>query len=160
MAAVDVAVLAFDADERLHLLNPAAERLLGQPADQLLGKPAADLGLAECLHGESTRMLQMSFPGALVHQAGWGMSRTVFREAGMPLKLLVIADLTRPLREEELQAWQRIVRVIGHELNNSLAPIKSLVATLANLLTREPRPPDWSRTWNGDWASLQRGPSH
>jgi two-component system nitrogen regulation sensor histidine kinase NtrY len=143
MAEIDVAVLAFDADERLHLLNPAAERLLGTPANQLLGKPAMGLGLTECLHGESTRMLQMSFPGVSVGNARWGMSRTAFREAGMPLKLLVIADLTRPLREEELQAWQRIVRVIGHELNNSLAPIKSLAATLSNLLTREPRSPDW-----------------
>jgi two-component system, NtrC family, nitrogen regulation sensor histidine kinase NtrY len=143
MAEIDVAILAFDADERLRLLNPAAERLLGQPAERLMGSPAAELGLAECLRGESTRMLQMSFPGAPGRNARWGMSRTVFREAGMPLRLLVIADLTRPLREEELQAWQRIVRVIGHELNNSLAPIKSLAATLANLLTREPRPPDW-----------------
>jgi two-component system nitrogen regulation sensor histidine kinase NtrY len=143
MAEIDVAVLAFDGDERLHLLNAAAERLLGKPTDQLLGKPATELGLTDCLHGESTRMLQMSFPGAVVRNARWGMSRTLFREAGMPLKLLVIADLTRPLREEELQAWQRIVRVIGHELNNSLAPIKSLAATLASLLTREPRPPDW-----------------
>lgn len=143
MAEIDVAVLAFDPEEHVHLVNPAAERLLGRPVERLLGSRAADLGLAECLRGESTRMLQMSFPGAPARNARWGMSRSTFREAGIPLKLLVIADLTRPLREEELQAWQRIVRVIGHELNNSLAPIKSLAATLANLLAREPRPPDW-----------------
>src|SRR5207253_3844736 len=91
MAEIDVAVLAFDAEEHVRLLNPAAERLLGQPAERLLGMRAADLGLAECLRGDSTRMLQMTFPGAPARNARWGMSRSTFREAGMPLKLLVIA---------------------------------------------------------------------
>jgi nitrogen fixation/metabolism regulation signal transduction histidine kinase len=55
----------------------------------------------------------------------------------------VLSDLTRTLREEELQAWQRIVRVIGHELNNSLAPIKSISTNLRNQLSRETRSPEW-----------------
>ena len=59
--------------------------------------------------------------------------------------MLVVTDLTRPLREEELQAWQRIVRVIGHELNNSLTPIKSIAQSLGDLLAAEPRPDDWSQ---------------
>ena len=57
--------------------------------------------------------------------------------------MLVIADLSRPLREEERQAWQRLIRVLGHELNNSLAPIRSMAGTLGSLLAREPRAPDW-----------------
>ena len=61
----------------------------------------------------------------------------------MPHQLLVLTDLTRPLREEELQAWQRLVRVIGHELNNSLTPIKSIAQSLENLIKTEPRPDDW-----------------
>jgi signal transduction histidine kinase len=67
----------------------------------------------------------------------------MFREGGLPHQLLVVTDLTRPLREEELQAWQRLVRVLGHELNNSLTPIKSIAESLASLLSREPRPSDW-----------------
>ena len=61
----------------------------------------------------------------------------------MPLQLLVMADLTLPLRQQELQAWQRLVRVLGHELNNSLTPIKSIAGSLGSLLTRHPLPADW-----------------
>ena len=62
----------------------------------------------------------------------------MFREGGLPHQLLVVTDLTRALREEELQAWQRLVRVLGHELNNSLAPIKSIAGSLETLVQREP----------------------
>ena len=61
----------------------------------------------------------------------------------MPHELVVLTDLSRTLREEERNAWQRIVRVLGHELNNSLAPIKSIAGSLETLLRREPPPPDW-----------------
>src|SRR5205807_10372808 len=82
----------------------------------------------------------MTFP---VGSARWGMRRSVVRERGLPLDLVVIADLTRPLREEELQAWQRLVRVLGHELNNSLTPIKSIAESLSSILTRKPLAEDW-----------------
>ena len=54
-----------------------------------------------------------------------------------------MTDLSRTLREEERRAWQQIVRVLGHEMNNSLAPIKSLAASLESLMRRDPLPPDW-----------------
>ena len=82
----------------------------------------------------------MSFPGG----AGrWEVHRSTFRERGAPHQLLVLSDLSRALREEERQAWQRLVRVLGHELNNSLAPIKSIAGSLEGLVAREPRPADW-----------------
>ena len=56
------------------------------------------------------------------------------------MQLLVLADVSRALRDEERQAWQRLIRVIGHELNNSLAPIRSVAGSLEALLLREPRP--------------------
>jgi two-component system, NtrC family, nitrogen regulation sensor histidine kinase NtrY len=71
------------------------------------------------------------------------MRRTTFREDGRPHQLVVFGDLSRPLREEQLKAWQRLVRVLGHELNNSLAPIKSIAATLGTAMERRPRQPDW-----------------
>jgi len=61
----------------------------------------------------------------------------------LPYELLVLTDLSRTLREEERIAWQRLVRVLGHELNNSLAPIKSVAGSLENLLRRDPLPTDW-----------------
>lgn len=140
MEEIDVAVFAFDSAHRLRLVNRAGERLLNQPSERLLNSSAELLNLATFLEGEETRTVQRAFPGGT---GRWGVSRSMFREGGLPHQLLVISDLTRPLREEELQAWQRLVRVLGHELNNSLTPIKSIAGSLESLLAREPLPEDW-----------------
>ncbi len=140
MEEIDVAVFTFDGDHRLRLLNRAGERLLASPSERILGRTAADLGLNDCLEGEPARTFEKSFPGG---SGRWGIRRSTFRQSGLPHQLLVIADLSRPLREEERQAWQRLIRVLGHELNNSLAPIRSMAGTLGSLLAREPRAPDW-----------------
>ncbi len=138
---IDVAIFAFDAEGILRLVNPAGQALLGQPAERLLGREARAIGLAECLEGESNRILG---PSELPRAYGrWSMRRTTFREEGRPHQLVVFGDLSRPLREEQLKAWQRLVRVLGHELNNSLAPIKSIAATLGASVERQPRRPDW-----------------
>lgn len=140
MEEIDIAVFAFDADQKLRLANHAAQLLLGKPAERILGRDAAEIGLADCLTGEPARLLTLTFPGGV---GRWGMRRSPFREGGRPHELVVIADLSRQLREEELQAWQRLVRVLGHELNNSLAPIKSIAGSLGATLRREPRAADW-----------------
>jgi len=140
MTEIDVAVFAFDGEQRLRLANRAGERLMAQNSERLLGKSAADLGLLECLEGESARTLEKSFPG---HSGRWGVRRSVFRQGGKPHYLLVLADLSRALREEERQAWQRLVRVLGHELNNSLAPICSIAGSLEDIMKREVRAADW-----------------
>jgi len=140
MEEIDVAVFAFDGEQRLRLVNRAGERLLKQPAERILASDASTLGLADFLEGEPARTVQRTFPRA----AGrWAMTRSMFREGGLPDQLLVVSDLTRALREEELQAWQRLVRVLGHELNNSLAPIKSIAGSLESLVARDPLPEDW-----------------
>jgi two-component system, NtrC family, nitrogen regulation sensor histidine kinase NtrY len=140
MREIDVAVLAFDEHRRLRLINRAGERLMAGPAERLLGQTAADLRLASCLEGPAQSMLQAVFPGG----AGrFGVRRTRIREKGEPLDLLVISDLTQALSEQELQAWQRLVRVLGHELNNSLTPVKSIAGSLESILSREPLPEDW-----------------
>ncbi|MBI3471665.1 MAG: PAS domain-containing protein [Candidatus Solibacter usitatus] len=140
MAEIDVAIFAFDQERRLRLVNRAGERLLAQPFERLLGRAAGDLGLSECLEGEPVRTWQRAFPGGV---GRWGLRRGAFREHGRPHHLLVLTDLSKALREEERQAWQRLLRVLGHELNNSLAPIRSIAGSLASLLARDPLPPDW-----------------
>jgi len=140
MEEINVAVFAFDGAHKLRLVNRAGERLLNAPAERLLGSEAAALDLQSYLEGEPQQTIQRTFPGGT---ARWGVSRSMFREGGLPHQLLLVTDLTRPLREEELKAWQRLVRVLGHELNNSLAPIKSIAGSLENLLSRQPRPEDW-----------------
>jgi two-component system nitrogen regulation sensor histidine kinase NtrY len=140
MQGIDVAVFAFDGLQVLKLVNRAGERLLAAPAEKLIGNSAAEIGLASCLQGEASRLMDASFPGG----AGrWEMRRARFWQSGSPHQLLVLSDLSKALREEERQAWKRLIRVIGHELNNSLAPIKSIAASLAALLDRDPRPSDW-----------------
>jgi nitrogen fixation/metabolism regulation signal transduction histidine kinase len=139
MAKIDVAVFTFDMDGRLRLVNDAGERLMEQPSERLLGRSAMELGLDECLRGEPTRTLQITSDEGV---GRWGVSRSSFRERGLPHQLLVLSNLSRALREEERQAWRRLVRVLGHELNNSLAPIKSIAGSLESLWRRDPRPVD------------------
>ncbi|MGE4055395.1 MAG: PAS domain-containing sensor histidine kinase [Vicinamibacterales bacterium] len=134
MVEIDVVVFTFDAAGQLRLVNRAGERLLDRTAERLLGAPAADLGLARFLDGTTPRIEDASFPGG---SARWEVRRTTFRQEGRPHHLLVLADVSRPLRDEERQAWQRLIRVIGHEINNSLAPIKSIAGSLESMLARD-----------------------
>jgi nitrogen fixation/metabolism regulation signal transduction histidine kinase len=146
MEEIDVAIFAFDGNSTLRLVNRAGQELLAQPAERILGRLAGELDMTDCLAGDASRVLNRTFPGG----AGrWGMRRTSFREGGLPHSLLVIADLSQPLREEELKAWQRLVRVIGHELNNSLAPIKSIAGSLTTMLRRPQKPSDWEADMRG-----------
>jgi two-component system, NtrC family, nitrogen regulation sensor histidine kinase NtrY len=142
MAEIDVAVYAFDSAGTLRLVNQRGERLLGMTAERLLGRSAADLELAECLTGEAPRIVDVAFRGG---SGRWELRRGTFLERGSPQKLLVLSDLTRTLREEERQAWQRLVQVLRHEVNNSLAPIHSLADSLASLVDRSPRAQDWEQ---------------
>ena len=139
MAEIDVAVFAFDDDQRLRLVNRAGARVLDSTAERLLGRTAEQIGLVGPLGGETPRAMDMTLPGA---RGRWEVRRSVFRQDGRPHTLLVLADLSKTLREEELKAWQRLVRVLSHEINNSLAPIKSLAASLQGVLDRQPRPRD------------------
>jgi two-component system, NtrC family, nitrogen regulation sensor histidine kinase NtrY len=140
MREIAVAIFAFDDHQRLRLVNRAGERLLAAPAERLLGQTAHELQLELCLDGPALTTLQTVFPGG----AGrWGVRRTRIREHGLPLELVVISDLTQALSEQELQAWQRLVRVLGHELNNSLTPIKSIAGSLETMVAREQLPDDW-----------------
>ncbi len=135
MAAIDVAVFALDMEGKLVLVNPAAERLIGQPAAKLLGRDAQQLRLAAYLTGETPRLIDRPFgpDGGRLE-----LRRSTFRRDGKPHQLLVFADLSRALREEEQQAWQRIVRVLSHEINNSLTPIKSIAHSIRRMLSRVP----------------------
>jgi PAS domain S-box-containing protein len=141
MVEIDVAVLTFDGAQTLRLINRAGERLLGHAADELLGRTAFDLGLDRCLDGQTPRIENLAFPGGT---GRWELRRTTFRQEGRPHQLVVLADVSRPLRDEERQAFQRLIRVIGHEINNSLAPIKSIAGSLESLLARDPIPDDWN----------------
>jgi nitrogen fixation/metabolism regulation signal transduction histidine kinase len=131
MEEIDVAIFAFDETRKLRLVNRRGEALLEQPAERTLGAPAEALGLASALEGNTPRLLELRFPGVT---GRWELRRGGYRWEGRPHELVVLSDLTRALREEERIAWQRIVRVLSHEINNSLAPIQSIAASLQGRL--------------------------
>jgi len=139
MMEIDVAVFTFDQQQRLRIVNRAGEQLMGRIAPRMLGLTAEELGLQEFLQSPGPQTVQMTFPGK---HGRWAINHTEFRENGVPHQLLIISDLSRALREEERQAWQRLIRVLGHELNNSLAPIKSIAGTLGSLTGRAALPED------------------
>jgi len=140
LGSVDIAIFAFDDQRKLMLINPAGERLVALSSAQALGKSAADLGLEACCDTDTPATLKRTFPSG---GGSFEIRKATFREGGRPHELLAISDLSRALREEERQAWQRLIRVLAHELNNSLAPIRSMAATLTTVIAREPLPSDW-----------------
>ena len=140
MAEIDVAVFAFDDSRKLRLVNRAGERLLGRPAEQLMGKTAEAISLSGCLEGVAPRVLDIAFPGGT---GQWQVRRGGFRQGGLPHTLVVLSDVNVPLRQQEREAWHRLIRVLGHELNNSLAPIKSIAGSLDSIAAQEPMPADW-----------------
>ena len=142
IAEIDSAIFAFDGDGRLRLVNREGERLLNQPMERLLGRAAETLGLDVYLRDDAPRTLDRSEEGRI---SRWEVRRREFRQDGLPHQLLVLTDVSHVLREEERLAWQRIVRVLSHEINNSLAPIKSIARSLQRVLRREPRSPDWEQ---------------
>lgn len=140
---IDSAIFTFDNEQHLRLVNRAAERLYAQEAERLIGRTATELGLDEFLSADFTddsQIVERVFPSAF---GRWSVNRRTFRESGLQHQLLVITDLSKTLRDEERKAWLRLVRVLGHELNNSLAPIKSLAGSLSNLALQNPPPEDW-----------------
>lgn len=146
LAALDSAVFVFDEQHKLRLLNPAAQRLLDAERHRLFGRSAAELGLASLLEGPAACLLTHVFPG---RNGRFDVRHAALRSGGRGGQLLVVNDVGRVLREEERVAWQRLLRVLGHEVNNSLAPIQSMAGTLAMLASRDPLPDDWSEDFRG-----------
>lgn len=136
MAEIDAAVFTFDDQTgTLVLVNRGGERLLDEPAERLVGRHAAQLGLADCLEGETPRVLEQR--GAYANR--WELRRSSFRQEGRSHTLVLLTDVRRALQAEEREAWQRLIRVLSHEINNSLAPIRSFAGSLRALVDRSPR---------------------
>jgi two-component system nitrogen regulation sensor histidine kinase NtrY len=118
-------LFAFDREDVLQLANEAGLKLLALPHARCLGSSARDLGLEDLLNA----------PDQTIHSFAprptrWLLRKAAFRQDGVPHTLLLLADVSLPLQEEEQAAWKRLVRVLGHELSNSLAPIKSIAGSL------------------------------
>ncbi len=135
MEAIDIALFVFDADGVLTLCNRAGARLVGGDAEKMAGQPASALGLGALLEGDSPRTLSLTLGGA---EQRLEVRRGPVRQQGRPSTLVVAANLSRALRAEERHAFERLVRVLGHEINNSLAPIRSIAESLRQRVGRSP----------------------
>jgi nitrogen fixation/metabolism regulation signal transduction histidine kinase len=136
---IDAPLFAFDPAQLLRLVNPAGEHLLRQSKIRVLGRTATDLGLQACLSAENESLVELNLNDS---RARWLLRRSSFRQHGVPHTLVVLLDVSRALREEERRAWQRLIRVLGHELSNSLAPIKSIAGSLSSRLSSTPMDPE------------------
>ncbi|MFZ1136002.1 MAG: ATP-binding protein [Candidatus Korobacteraceae bacterium] len=125
---IDVPIFTFDPEHKLRLVNGAGERLLQQPSARMLGRTATELGLDACFDAPNATLVSLPYS---TPTARWMVRKRSFRQSGVPHTLIVLSDVSRALREEERSAWQRLIRVLGHELNNSLAPIMSIAGSLA-----------------------------
>lgn len=144
---IDAPLFTFDPDHVLRLMNAAGERLLQQPAARLLGKTATELELNACFEADNETLVALPYSAP---NARWMVRKRSFRQNGVPHTLIVLSDVSRALREEERSAWQRLIRVLGHELNNSLAPIISIAGSLSSRLPLEELP-------DAQNADFQRG---
>jgi nitrogen fixation/metabolism regulation signal transduction histidine kinase len=128
---IDAPIFTFDPDQKLRLVNSAAERLLQQSSARILGRTATELGLDACFEARNASLVSLQYSAP---NARWMVRKRSFRQNGVPHTLIVLSDVSRALRDEERSAWQRLIRVLGHELNNSLAPIMSIAGSLATRL--------------------------
>ena len=129
MQEIDLPLFAFDANSRLVIANPAAEQLVG--ARLAVGSTASAIGVQSLLEDSGHQPVSLALPGG----AGrFVVRRRPFRMDGRPHTLLVLAEVSGALRAERQEAWQRLIRVLGHEINNSLAPIKSIAETLRSMV--------------------------
>jgi nitrogen fixation/metabolism regulation signal transduction histidine kinase len=137
---LDSAIFLFDRKGRLQQTNRAGERLLRIETAEAIGKTIEELSLTACVAQPLPATIEMAFPGG---SGRWAVRHSVFREKDGTHLLLTISDLSRALRDEELLAWQRLARVLTHELNNSLASIRSIVGTLQQIVLSDQPPDDW-----------------
>ncbi len=138
---MDLPVFAFDAASDLQLTNPAALKMLQLPAASMLHRSARSLGLTEILRCPDTGIVPLTMHG---REGRWMVRRSKFYQSGIPHTLLLLSDVSGVLREQERQAWQRLIRVLAHEVNNSLTPIKSIAGSLRARMQRiyAPQPMD------------------
>jgi two-component system nitrogen regulation sensor histidine kinase NtrY len=149
---IDAPLFAFDPGRVLRLVNPAGERLLQQAAIRLMGRTADEIGLADCLSAANDALVALP---ANSSSARWLVRQSKFREKGVPHTLVVLSDVSRALREEERSAWKRLIRVLGHELNNSLAPIKSIAGSLSTRLAETGLNPEQRRDFERGLAIIE-----
>ncbi|MEM9081734.1 MAG: ATP-binding protein [Verrucomicrobiota bacterium] len=137
---INAAVFCFDKQRRLVLINNFAQVIIGFTSEKVIGRPSADLNLDFLFEAQPNTALSHDFPR---RSGRWLISRGEYRQEGHNHTLIIVNDVGRPLREEELVAWRRLIRVLSHEINNSMTPLISLTGSLEKIVSKDPLPEDW-----------------
>jgi two-component system nitrogen regulation sensor histidine kinase NtrY len=140
LAQIDVAMFGFNQEGKLCLVNDSGQQVLGKNEKDILGLHAKKLGLASCLDGATPRVMDLVLAGSMRR---WELRRTTYREKGVSHQLIFLSDLTRTLHEEERLAWKRLIKIMRHEINNSLTPIQSVAQTLQTRIKQDPSKDQW-----------------
>jgi nitrogen fixation/metabolism regulation signal transduction histidine kinase len=130
---INVAIIVFDARDRIRLVNRLASALLNAPADKLIGMDRSETPLARLPVAAQPKVVDFRFPGA---DGRWQVLQHQYRHQGEASHIMFISDLKQVLLDEEISAWQRLIRIVSHEVNNSLTPITSLCQTLTAMLAK------------------------
>lgn len=131
---IDVAIIALSERNEIRFINPAAKKLLGLDQNQSEMQLLQQLECVQSIPSGCSQVVELS----LGYQKGrFNVHVEEFRESGLQHQLLFITDVRTLLRSEERKAWQSLVRVISHEINNSLSPIASISQTLQRLVLRQ-----------------------
>ncbi|HEY6967827.1 MAG TPA: ATP-binding protein [Candidatus Angelobacter sp.] len=137
MAEAGTIIFAFSTDNRLRIVNRTGARFLGKEEAEILHRSATELGLEKLLEGPAWEVISRQEGGA---EKRWIIRRTTFRQSGEPHRLVVLSEASEALRAEERIAWQRLIRVLSHEVNNSLAPIRTIARTLSRMASNTQLP--------------------
>lgn len=126
---LDTPILVFDPKGRLSHANGAFSRWLKQPWRNIKGAPSTALGLTQTQAG-----WQLADPQ---QRSRWQLRNSHFHQSGGLFQLLILTNIEKELNQAEQNAWRRLIRVLSHEIRNSLTPIKSLAQSLAQLPSQE-----------------------
>jgi len=134
---IDVAIIAFNESNELVLCNPAARKLLqltGNANDNVFTDTDNQLAQVDVINNGQSQVMTLTFSE---QQGKYNVHKEAYRKDGKQQELLFITDVSTMLRSEERKAWQSLVRVISHEINNSLSPIASISQSLQRLLIKQ-----------------------
>lgn len=119
-------ILILDYDERVQQLNPKAGAILGVPAEQVIGKWIGEMDLPLL---REIRQLA-SGDGKTVSLNGvhtYKLQRSHFIDRGFPRSFVMIEELTAEILAAEKKAYGKVIRMMAHEVNNTIGPVNSIL---------------------------------
>lgn len=135
---IDVAIVAIDENNGICFYNPAAKKLFKLDKTNANQSLPAQIEFAQAFSAGNHRVVELNLHG---QQGRYNVHVEAYRDSGYQRKLLFITDVSTLLRSEERKAWRNLVRVISHEINNSLTPIASISQTLKRIIEKQQAEP-------------------